>query len=344
MSKFRTALLAGAAALVLPHSPFTAQAQDIPRNATPLSVPHAFAPNELPPEPPASTEMHNRWEHLRSPYMQHIKPALKPRPGIYHGPAIGGVAWGAAAGDVRSILMPPWSGSIVTGAQGQYANGAIAFETMIPLNKPPIGAPCDNTFRSTATWAGFDGFGGDQTVQQGGIWLTQLGCNSPDIGVFIETYPNSEITITNFPVTRGDTIVIWVYLNQAAQTVTVQFENETEQVATSASLVAPGPFTASTLEWVVERPIYNGAHVPLTNYDTWPIWSANAWDAKTGQLFAQAAATPGDIGATGQFYYAYMSDDNDQMISYPVSRWPDTLIMHTTGSAYCASGPCQPGW
>lgn len=318
-------------------------------HATPLNLPNSFAPNTLPPSPLSRSDLKSHWNNI--PNLHQITPHLKVNKGVYHSPLLPSPLLpsatavensGEAAGSVTYINSSNWSGSGVVGSPNQYATGAIAFATTIPRSVAPLNTSCstDNTFRSTATWAGFDGLG-NSTVEQGGIWLTQQGCQQPQIGVFIETYPDPEITITNFPVSTGDLVIVWLFLDQPNQSVCITYQNETAGNVTAACLKSPVSFTASTFEWVVERPSY-GQLVPLSNYLAWPIWSGNAWDYHANNMWTSAAY---DWGSSGQFYSISMLDNSGGRISYPTTKLYDTVIMHVDGSAYCVpSTSCHIGW
>jgi hypothetical protein len=315
--------------------------------ATPLNIPGAFMPGELPPEPPdiaaqpsagavSHRSTHSAW--ARIPNTQMIKPHLVRREGVFHTPAIRAAA---AATSVQTSTTDNWSGSTVIGKPGQYANGEIAMSLMVPYIAEAFGcAAHDQQWHYTSIWAGIDG-DGTSTVEQAGVQVVS-DCSGPEnITAFIETYPEPEVYIDNFPINVGDMVDVWVWLTGASTC--AAWENETRNASTTACLTNPGPIQSASIEWVVERPLLGPNLATLGNYITVPVWSQIAWDQKTGRVFAGAASEPYVWGSTGTFYSISMTDNSGKVISEPNTRWWDTTLFYSTGSTYCDTGTtCEP--
>jgi hypothetical protein len=331
-----------------------ASAQDrhaVLSGATPLNIPGAFMPGELPPEPPeiaaqpgageAHRNTHAAW--ARIPNTQMIKPHLVRREGTFHAPAIpaAGDLRAAAAGTAQTTSTSNWSGVAVAGKTGQYANGEITMSLMVPYIAEAFGCSAhDQQWHYTTIWTGIDGFGSG-TVEQAGIQVVS-DCSGPEaIYAFIETYPQPEVYIDNFPINVGDMVDVWVWLTGSSTC--AAWENETRNTFTTACLTEPGPIQASSIEWVVERPLVGPNLATLGNYITIPAWSQLAWDQKIGGIFGGAASEPSVWGSTGNFYWINMLDGSGNVISEPNTRWWDTTLFYATGSAYCSAGTiCQP--
>ena len=319
--------------------------------ATPLNIPGAFMPGELPPEPPdiaaqpaagvaaggaSQRNTHSAW--ARIPNTQMIKPHLVRREGVFHAPTIRAAKSGTSA---QTATTDNWSGSAVIGKPGQYANAEIAMSLMVPYIAEAFGcAAHDQQWHYTSIWAGIDG-DGTSTVEQAGVQVVS-DCSGPEnITAFIETYPEPEVYIDNFPINVGDMVDVWVWLTGASTCAT--WENETRNTWTSACLTEPGPIQAASIEWVVERPLVGSNLATLGNYITAPAWSQLAWNQKTGRVFAGAASEPSAWGSRGTFYSISMTDNSGAVISEPNTRWWDTTLFYSTGSAYCDAGTtCEP--
>jgi hypothetical protein len=318
-----------------------AHANDIFVGATPLNIPGAFMPGTLPPEPPAiegHPRGHAAWAKI--PNMRQIKPHLERHEGVFHAPT------SRASVSGQTATTANWSGSAVVGAANQYATAVPFMSVIVPTVHDAFGCTSNAPQqRYTAIWNGIDGFGGS-TVEQAGIQIASDCTDISNGGPFIEVYPNPEVAITNFPISPGDMVDIWTWVFQSARLTCAAWENESKQNYTTTCLTAPGPFSASTVEWVVERPQIGSTLATLGNYVTVPIWSALAWDTRTGwavDIFASAAAPPSAWGSTGTPYSISMTDNNGNVISEPNARWYDTLFMYDVGSAYCQAGAsCEP--
>jgi Peptidase A4 family len=302
-----------------------------------LSIPGSFMPGTQPPEPPVleqPSKVREAWAKL--PYMNQIKPILKRNEGVFHGPH-----QPIVSNSVSTTTSSNWSGAAIAANPSQYATTATSFIVVVPNASYAFNAPCPSNPGAqayTGIWSGIDGFG-NSTVKQAGLSIISNCLDQSSVAPFIETYPNPEVIVTNFPIARGDVLVVWLWVDQASKVTCATWEDESQNAETSACLTAPAAFPASTVEWVVERPsLESGALTTLGNYVAAPIWAANAWDYNSGAMLATAAADPSYWGAPGSFYFINMLDNNGNPISAPNPRVLDTLLMFDTGSAYCASG------
>jgi hypothetical protein len=353
-TKYSTALGALSISMITAGVASAQDHQTILPRATPLNIPGAYMPGELPPEPPEIAAQPSAGETHRNPHtawtripnMKMIKPHLVRRENTFHAPATdlraAGNLHAADAATAQTTTTNNWSGVAVAGTPGQYRNAEITMSFgPIPYIAEAFGCTLhDQQWHYTTIWTGTDGFGSG-TVEQAGIQVVS-DCDGPEaIYAFIETYPQPEVYIDNFSINVGDMIDVWVWLTGSSTC--AAWENETRNTFTSACLTNPGPIQASSIEWVVERPFVGPNLATLGNYITIPAWSQIAWDQKTGGIFGAAASEPTVWNSTGSFYWINMLDGSGNVISEPNTRWWDTTLFYATGSAYCSAGTiCQP--
>lgn len=308
-----------------------------------LNLAGSFMPGTLPPEPPGEHQKaHAAWASI--PHHRQIKPHLEPREGVFHAPAKGLVVSGESGNENTTTLgTQNWSGSGIVGAGNQYISGAVAMSVLVPNLFSAFGA-CDNNDKEvyTSVWTGIDGLG-TSTVEQAGLDMRAVSNCIENSGVapFIETYPRPENIVTNFPISPGDMIDVWTWIST---TLTCgAWENESKQTYTSACITDPEPITASTIEWIVERPQLGSSLTTLGNYVALPMWSAWAWDYQKGGTFASATLPPQNFGSTGTAYAIDMTDDQGNLISHPYPVGNSQLLFYDVGSAYCQSAAnCEP--
>lgn len=307
--------------------------------AKPLNLPRSFMTNDMPLEP-SDPQLHATWAKI--PNMKQIVPKLERHEGVFHGPHKAAPASASGYGGFASSLN--WSGSVANGSNNQYGTSTTAMSVVVPSHEQAFGNCNHDGTTYTATWVGVDGWG-SSTVEQAGLWIGVTNCDQPGMSAFIETYPNPEINVTNFPIAPGNVITVFSTTNQATRTECAMWVNESQNVATNNTcLVAPAPFSARSVEWVVERPTYGSQYVDLANYVAFPIWNAWAWSSADGHTLAAGAESPCYIAGApcAEFNYVAMMDNNWKMISYPLGSAPSVLFMRDTGSAFCAAGPCVP--
>jgi hypothetical protein len=338
---FASGIFAADSALAQPNHPTLLEA-----GAVPLNLAGSFMPGTLPPQPPliqGESPKGGRaaWEKID--HMHRIVPHLEKHEGVFHAPAIPGSSPLSAGISGETATTTNWSGSAVVGAANQYATGATVMFVLVPEAHDAFGCTSNSPkYNYTAIWNGIDGFG-SSTVEQAGIQIVSDCTDAPGVQTFIEVYPHPEVLISNFPISPGDMVVIWTWVIQSAKLTCAAWENESKQNYTTACLTAPGAFSASSVEWVVERPQVGASLATLGNYVTIPIWYAMSWDYVKGTIFASGAAPPSAWGSSGTPYSISMTDDNGNLISEPNARWYDTLFMYDTGPAYCQAGAsCQP--
>jgi hypothetical protein len=172
-------------------------------------------------------------------------------------------------------------------------------------------------------WAGIDGFG-SPTVEQAGInIISTSNCTVADqVVAFVEAFPSPEVIIDNFTIKPGDVLSIQVWID--AQHTCGAWLNETRQEYTSACLTDPGPVAAITYEWIIERPLVNGAVPPLANYGAAALWETYAQDWSTQAVWGTAVWPPTNFNLV-------MVDDTGTAVSTPYPRLYDTLLFSTAG-------------
>src|SRR5215831_16024520 len=132
-------------------------------NATPLNLPHTFAPGELPPEPPAAVhpKLHDAWQNI--PKAHHITPHLEPHNGVFHAPlnkpnmsaeAISRRNGSETDISATTFFSSNWSGAAIAADVKKYRRAAVAMTVLVPTQSPPFGSCVDPTGKAnyTAIW------------------------------------------------------------------------------------------------------------------------------------------------------------------------------------------------
>lgn len=316
--------------------------------AVALNLAGSYMPGTLPPEPSAKAHPHAHAAWANIPNLKIIKPQLERHEGVFHGPAILTEAPARnAENQVYLYASSNWSGGATTISpqRGTYSTAVLFMSVLVPNVRASFGSTCDNNVRRyTSVWNGVDGFDSNPaTVEQAGINIISDCVDRATIGAWIESYPNPENAISNFPISTGDLVDIWTWV--APGVTCGAWEDETKQSFTQACINDPYPNAVAyqNLEWIVERPVVGGKSSALGNYFAIPIWSAFSYSYQTGQVFGSAAADPSFWGAQGSLYLIDMKDDNGGIISRPAAYYVDMMTMYDAGSAYCQAGAnCEP--
>ncbi len=174
----------------------------------------------------------------------------------------------------------------------------------------PHGPTLDNYY--AAEWIGIDGLGAFNVVQAG------TGTDVAPTGPFhyLQAYvyawwewiPENEVGIGNLPVSAGDVMYCLICVNSPTS-VTVYMSNQSTLVTTSFTITAPkgSSLAGNTAEWIVERPLINGAMAKLADYKT----------VYFDEGIAGLSGGPFEIVTLGSGSPVTMIDDNGESLSVP---------------------------
>jgi hypothetical protein len=212
-----------------------------------------------------------------------------------------------------------WCGSIARPANGPKGDTVsfVSGQWTVPHIVFPGPGDC-----ICACWVGIDGANEDSNdILQAGT--TQLLVNRfgfpPEYLSFacFEWFPALPVTITNFPVSPGDTMYCTICANSPTEAV-VRLLNVTSGVATVFIKTAPDKIqlVGDTVEWILEAPI--DANMNLAKYGDVYFDSCIA-GTKSGQLiFAGAGALVPMYDVNGQVI-SEASSETDQLIKVQYS-------------------------
>jgi hypothetical protein len=195
----------------------------------------------------------------------YIVPTMRINADRFHGPRKHlSVSPKSTAGSVTSTN---WSGSVVHPPAGKSFSW-IQGDWIVP----DVGAPAPDRWYYAASWVGIDG-DGSSDVCQAGIECEVYRSGSSvtrNIYPWWEWYPQSEVQITNFPVSSGDMVTVLLCANpgSGATAATVFFTNRTTGASTSVGLTAPSGTSLSgdCGEWIVEAPTVGGSQSAIADY------------------------------------------------------------------------------
>jgi hypothetical protein len=242
---------------------------DVPAESLTDADVHA---RHYPPRPAAADAGYNSWLQLVTGAPTVIAPHTIARPELTH----------ATSGN--------WSGYVLASSANQPIYAWIYGEWNVPR------AYAEGGFYSSdhsSFWVGIDGWGSNDVVQDGTDQntLTAFWIQTSSYDAWIEWYPLSSQTVSNFPVNPGDDIHTWTWLRDAngnwSNTPTVGWFymwNATQNVYvyTSINLPAGAHFTGHSAEWVMERPTVNGSVSSLANYNFATLFNASTYDVWGG--------------------------------------------------------------
>jgi hypothetical protein len=233
--------------------------------ATPFPSPPAdFNPSEaddatlakygFPPRP-RDPEGIRRWEKKMRRARTHVVPVFEYRPNVKHGPR--------KPLDISSN----WSGSSL---RGKGSRGVDGRWTVPNISDDVINISWNHHY---SAWVGIDGDNGSSDVVQAGVHCWVQLVDPPNGRAVLHTYlwwewyPEPEVAITNFPVNLGDTLSVSVGLQDATHAL-IYIENESSKQYTNFTVTPPSgtSSSASSAEWIVERPEVNGAVSALLDY------------------------------------------------------------------------------
>jgi hypothetical protein len=207
--------------------------------------------------------LRHRWERLFA-RTSFIEPSFERSEYKQHRPRIGRIFdTTETSGNWCGAVVHAPSGTTLTYVQGEWT---------VPFPSAPLP---DGTVYFSASWIGLDGDGSIDVLQAGVEHDAWQIVNSPaaDIYPWWEWFPETEIKITNFPVTAGDDVSFTVMrhptqINRGS----IFIHNFTPRpsIFTWFEVLAPTgtALVGNCAEWIVERPTVGGALSNLDNFGT----------------------------------------------------------------------------
>ena len=280
-SLFASAIAFAGVVLALPASAAPLLATNMPNIFSYPAPPagfdaHAASSAELdlygfPPRPPATQiRARNSWETLVSAARTRIVPNFEPSP------VVAGLARHAAhtrdinaQGSTQYTLN--WSGEVLLNAATGYGSGA--YHGIITVYNVPVASQafgtCTGGWDYLVSWDGIDGWDTTDVFQAG--TESDAYCNGNTTQQFysawIEWYPGSSLRITNFPVTPGDVMLVWMIADGPTTGRAIIVNQTTGQVVVMSMTAPPGvSLKGDSAEWIVERPTVNKVNSTMTNY------------------------------------------------------------------------------
>jgi hypothetical protein len=271
---------------------------------------HELVQRGYPPRPPRDSAAYARWvENVSRPWTR-VSSRIVERPDV---------RFGAATALLSPTLpLPPpkasvtfnnnsdtWSGAQFSNPAEQfmYVNGTWTVPAVVPFVVPGYSA--------AAAWAGLTA---DKLYQSGcdsESYNLQLPFGGPwqftNYWMWLEEYPVPPWQIPNIPISPGDEVQVIIFpadtygntsfvdgigggLTAADNNVWYMVYNNTTGTSFWGSYECPF-FTGTNVEWVVERPLYNGSSVPLAFFFPFSMWTLVYGDSAVGwqQLFASGS-------------------------------------------------------
>jgi hypothetical protein len=239
-----------------------------------------------PPRPDASTspENYSKWLDLVSRPITLVPPQSVNRSDVSHKTP------GAQAG---SATAANWSGYEAQSTPGSYV--AVTGEWLVP----PIvsGEPGFVTWSSL--WVGLDGDGQVDLVQAG-TEQNFLEFPTPVFGSLIEfaTYYTWSELLPNQPTAQqlglainpSDDVMVTVWVGDSRGAINPNggygwfylYNRTQNQASVTNTPLAGTSFSGSQTEWIMERPLVNGAYAELSDYAVASMFNANAMRAPGG--------------------------------------------------------------
>jgi hypothetical protein len=184
----------------------------------------------------------------------------------------------------------------------------------------------------TAFWVGMDGWNTPDVLQDGteqDAFTIAVGPVNFTVATYYawgEFFPLNEQLITNFTVNPGDRLFGQVSMADASGFATVNgtigmcfLENMTTKTSTTVS-IAPPPgtvFSGATAEWIMERPLVNGAVSDLANYGFAQMFDAFA--TRSDGTVADAIGNPNRFQIT-------MADSTGAVLSVSNAASADSMV------------------
>lgn len=233
-----------------------------------------------------------------------------------------------------------WSGVVFTREDiSQY--GAKSFASVhaawsLPNVKMPAGV-CNkdkNTPEGAYQASVWPGIGGDSEQFKG---LIQAGTDSSAQCVrgrsktqnwlWYEFYPLTSQPISELPVEPGDVVSVYVWAVSGAEA-HAHIVNRSLRRSVSLRFHQPKgtPLVGESLEWIIERPTYDGALTNLADYTEATVYEAWGTTA-AGKLIVPATDGTGKIDKR----VVVMIDDDGEKLSIPKIIGSEAIHFHNTG-------------
>ncbi|MEO8767139.1 MAG: G1 family glutamic endopeptidase [Nitrosospira sp.] len=235
-----------------PHGfdPFTASPEDLQKFGFPLR-----------PTDPHQLARYQRVFGLLKDKGHFIAPTFQVNEEKFHGPRSPRTA--------GSETSTNWSGGVVFAPAGDSFTW-VEGDWVVPN----VSAPTQGKWYYSSSWIGIDGDGSPDVCQAGvECEVYQSGSAiSRNIYPWWEWFPNSEVQITNLPISVGDMVTMLICSTSpggaGSTTATVFFSNRTSGASTSFSFSAPTgtKLGGNSAEWIVEAPTVGGSQSAISDY------------------------------------------------------------------------------
>jgi hypothetical protein len=161
-----------------------------------------------------------------------------------------------------AVLYPPPTGQTFTSVQGEF--------TVPSPTVPSSSAP---GWYYASIFVGIDGWN-DDVVVQAGVFIeteyTSSGETASYYYAWYEWYPESQIEISNLPVSAGNVIYISLTASGTSEA-TLLLENLSEGVGVEGTISAPdsaADLLGQSVEWIVEDPSDGSSLFPFFDFGT----------------------------------------------------------------------------
>jgi hypothetical protein len=219
-----------------------------------------------------SAEDYAKWLNRVSRPVTILPPNSVSRTGVSH--SLQGVA--ETTGDNSH-----WSGFVAQGPSGSFREVEGSWSVPLVWGPGPTPAPSYSSI-----WAGLDGLPSNDVVQAGteqDVTVTKQG-EVASFYAWTEVWPQQPTAHKVFSVSPGDLIVVDVFVGDSQGNVdpsgnyawfTIQDQTSWETFTGSTKLNAGFGFSATSAEWIVERPLVGGTFPELSDYSS--VLLTGAW-------------------------------------------------------------------
>jgi peptidase A4-like protein len=199
-----------------------------------------------------------------------------------------------------------WSGYVITSPTSQPIYSWVYGNWAVPRAYAESGF---SSWDHSSFWVGIDGYGSNDVVQDGTDQntLTFFWVQSSSYDGWVEWYPQSSISISNFPVNPGDRVHFWTLAKDAAGNYTstpntgwFYMWNQTQNVYLYYTIGIPSGavFSGHQAEWIMERPTVLGSTSSLADYNFAQMNGALAYDLWGGRHLYGGDATSTSLNVT----------------------------------------------
>jgi Peptidase A4 family len=229
-----------------------------------------------------------------------------------------------------------WSGLVLTSNSSSW-NSSTAFYAIYGQWGVPIAQQAYNTctggWDESFTWIGIDGYGLTDLAQGGteqdAYCANNFATQNTVYRAWYEFLPQdqTEIVIQNFSIYPGDDINAALVINSNT-TASFYLTNITTNQSTAFQFSNSGAnVSASSAEWIMERPSINGVPTTLMNYG-YQFFGNTVADQRNGNINYS-----GSPSGTANVTPLAMTDDSGNVISYVPSYGNASFQTTVAGSA-----------